>query len=88
MTYLSASSSFPLAEVLRLLIKRFGALGHNRLRPPIENPSLELHPDGTWRGHPVPPDYVVGVVEAPVVPDVDLVEELERTRVLALATNS
>ncbi len=85
MTYLSASSSYPLAEVLRLLIEK---IWHAQQRPPLEDPGLELHPDGARRGHPVPPKRLVGVEKAPDVPDIDLVEELQQTCVFATSTNS
>ncbi len=51
-------------------------------------PGLRQHPDDARRGHPVPPDRLVGVVEAPDVPDVDLVEELRNPRVFFSPTNS
>ncbi len=54
----------------------------------MEDPGLRLHPDAARRGHPVPPERLIGVVEAPDVPDVVLVEELQRTRVFATPTNS
>ena len=38
-----------------------------------EGPGLKLHPDDARRGHPVPPNRLVGVEKAPDVPDVDLV---------------
>ncbi len=54
----------------------------------MEDPGLWLHPDDARRGHPVPPERLVGAEKAPDVPDVDLVEELRRTRVFATPTNS
>ncbi len=54
----------------------------------MEGPGLENHPDDARRGHPVPPERLAGVEEASDVPDVDLVEELQRTRVFASPTNS
>ena len=56
--------------------------------PRREDPGLKAHPDDARRGHPVPPDRLVGVDEAPDAPDVDLVEELRQTRVFATPTNS
>ncbi len=54
----------------------------------MEDPGLRPHPDDARKGHPVPPERLVGVGEAPDVPDVELVEELQRTRVIASPTNS
>ena len=88
MTYLSASSSFTLAKVLRLLIEQIWRAQRRPPGPFEEYPDLQMHPDGTRRGHPVPPECLASVVKAPVVPDVDLVEELQRTRVFATPTNS
>ncbi len=83
----SASPSFPLVEVLRLLWK-FHALGGARGNPVLGGPASELHPDGGRRGHPVPLKRLVGVEQAPDVPVVDLVEELRIPRVFASPTNS
>ncbi len=67
-----ARPSFPLAEVLRLLWKYSRLVSPDRdLR--LEYPGLRQHPDYARRGHWVPPERLVGVVEAPDVPDVDLV---------------
>ncbi len=70
------------------MIHIFGALSNDRLGSPMEDPGLRLHPDVVRRGHPVPSERLIGVVKAPDVPDVDLVEELQRTRVFATPTNS
>ncbi len=70
------------------MIERFGALSDKRLGSPMEDPGLRLHPDAARRGHPVPLKRLVGVVKALDVPDVDLAEELQRTRVFATPTNS
>ncbi len=70
-------------------VEKIYALGGARTGSPNGVPRPSTAPGRRPKRSPsAPPDRLVGVVEAPDVPDVDLVEELRIPRVFVSPTNS
>ena len=73
MTYLSREFLLSPRRVPPFVVENLSRSAAPARDPRMEGPGLKLHPDDARRGHPVPPNRLVGVEKAPDVPNVDLV---------------